>query len=166
DYWGWNTRYYSWFKAGGNPQTGERFQKGNLWGLSWYAIRKANVGIANLDLLQDATTEEKRLIEGQLYFFRGWFHFMLMQYWGGLPYVDVVLPPGESPRVPRLNYQETAEKVADDLRKAADLLPVDWDQIPAGKAPLGNNDRRINKIMALGFLGKNLLLAGSPFMNE
>lgn len=167
NYWAWeNIVFGSWFKNGGNANNNDRGAKGNLYGLSWYGIRKANVGLANLDLLVDATAEEKRLIEGQLYFFRGWFHFMLMQYWGGLPYVDVVLPPGESPRVPRLNYQETAEKVAADLRKAADLLPVDWDQIPAGKATLGNNDRRINKIMALGFLGKNLLLAGSPFMNE
>lgn len=167
DYWAWNTAIFgSWFKTGGNPTSNNRGDKGNLWGLSWYGIRKANIGLANLDLLLEATPEEKKLIEGQLYFFRGWFHFMLMQYWGGLPYIDVALSPAEPPRVQRLNYQETAEKVAEDLRKAADLLPVDWDQIAAGAATRGNNDRRANKIMALTFLGKNLLYAGSPLMNE
>src|SRR5690606_31365470 len=45
-------------------------------------------------------------------------------------------------------------------------LPIDWDQTQAGKTTAGNNERRINKIMALAFLGKNLLLAGSPLMNE
>ncbi len=167
DFWGWQSPIFgSWFRVNGSASSGDRGQKGNLYGLAWYGIRKANVGLANLDKLVDATPEEKRLIEGQLYFFRGWFHFMLMQYWGGLPYVDVVLPPDQAPRIPRLNYHQTAEKVSADLRKAADLLPLDWDQIPAGKATLGNNDRRINKIMALGFLGKNLLWAGSPLMNE
>src|SRR5699024_4350811 len=97
--------------------------------------------------------------------FRGWFHFMLMQYWGGLPYIDEVLPADQAPRVVRLNYQETAEKVAADLRKAADLLPASWNETTVGPT-VGNIDRRANKIMALGFLGKNLLLAGSPLMNE
>lgn len=167
DYRTWENQVFgSWFKNGGNASNNDRTQKGNLYGLSWYGIRKANIGLANLELLTDATQEEKNLIAGQLYFFRGWFHFMLMQYWGGLPYIDVVLPPDQSPRLPRLNYQQTAEKVAEDLRRAADLLPVDWDQTQAGRTTLGNNDRRINKIMSLAFLGKNLLLAGSPLMNE
>ena len=169
DFWGWeNPIFGSWFKnnSGASASSNDRGAKGHLYKLAWYSIRKANVGLANLHLLVDATPEEKRLIEGQLLFFRGWFHFMLMEYWGGLPYVDVVLPSDEAPRIPRLNYQQTADKVAADLRKAADLLPIDWDQIPAGNATQGRNDRRINKIMALGFLGKNLLWAGSPLMNE
>ena len=168
DYWGWqNAIFGSWFLN--NPDiksTNGDVDKNKLYRQAWYGIRKANVGLANLDKLVDATPEERKLIEGQLLFFRGWFHFMLMQYWGGLPYIDVVLPPDEAPRLPRLTYQQTADKVAIDLRKAADLLPMDWDSIPAGKITDKNNDRRINKIMALGFLGKNLLWAGSPLMNE
>lgn len=167
DFWGWqNPIFGSWFRTGGNANNNDRGSKGNLYGLAWYGIRKANVGLANLDKLVDATAQEKQLIEGQLYFFRGLYHFMLMEYWGGLPYVDVVLPPDQAPRLPRLSYHQTADKVSADLRKAADLLPLDWDQIPAGKATEKNNDRRINKIMALGFLGKNLLWAGSPLMNQ
>lgn len=167
NYWGWDECYYSWFHSGASNTTGnDRFSKGHLWGLAWYAIRKANLGIANLDKLTDATDEEKNLIAGQLYFFRGFFHFMLMQYWGGLPYVDHLIASDEVLRYPRLNYQETAEKAAADLRKAADLLPVDWDQTAAGKATLGNNVLRINKGMALSFLGKDLLFAGSPLMNK
>ncbi|MFD2744685.1 MULTISPECIES: RagB/SusD family nutrient uptake outer membrane protein [Sphingobacterium] len=166
DYWAWNTAIFgSWFKNGGNPTNTARVDKGNLWGLSWYAIRKANIGLGNLDKLTEATEEERRLIEGQLYFFRGWFHFMLMQYWGGLPYIDEILPPDQAPRVARLNYHETAEKVASDLQRAAELLPVDWNATTVGPT-MGNNDRRPNKIMALSFLGKNLLLAGSPLMNQ
>ena len=166
DFWAWNTSLWSPFKTGGSPNSNDRFTKGRLWGLSWYGIRKANVGIENLDKLTNATDEEKDLIAGQLYFFRGWFHFMLMQYWGGLPYIDHVIPSDEVFRLPRLSYQETAEMVAKDFQKAADLLPIDWDNTAVGKLTLGNNNLRINKIMALAYLGKNLLWAGSPLMNE
>ena len=165
DYWAWNSCEYGWLKDGGKPETGTRGDKGRLWGLSWYGIRKANIGIANLDKLTDATQEEKNLIEGQLYFFRGWFHFMLMQFWGGLPYIDEVIASDAEFRMGRLNYQQTADKAAADFRHAASLLPVDWDKTTAGKLTLGNNNQRINKIMALAYKGKTLLWAGSPLMN-
>ena len=169
NFWGWQSEHDGWGAgwmdqgdASTNP--GDRFNKG-LWPLAWYGIRKANVGLANLDLMTDATQEERDLIEGQLLFFRGWFHFQLMQYFGGLPYIDKVLPADEPLREPRLSYHETAEKAAVDLRRAADLLPIDWDNTTAGRGTLGKNGLRINKIMALGYLGKNLLWAGSPLMN-
>jgi hypothetical protein len=167
DYRAWESAFYNIFKAdGGDPSTTDRMTKGRLWQLSWYAIRKANVGIANLDKLVDATQEEKDLIAGQLYFFRGYFHFVLMEYWGGLPYIDQVLPTNEVLKLERLSYGATADKVAADLQKAADLLPVDWDATLAGSVTSGKNNQRINKIIALGFLGKNYLWAGSPLMNR
>ena len=160
------TVFGSWFRTGGNPSNNDRGQKGNLWGTAWYGIRKANIGLANLELMKEATDEEKKLIEGQLYFFRGWLHFMLLQYWGGLPYVDVVIPADETPKFARLNYHATAEKVNADLQKAADLLPINWDETTVGKQTLGSNNYRANKIMALAFMAKNMLLAGSPLMNQ
>jgi hypothetical protein len=167
DYWPWNTAIFgSWFKNGGIPSSNGNADKGNLWGLSWYAIRKANIGLANLSKLTDATDEEKQLIAGQLYFFRGWFYFMLMEHWGGLPYINIVLPSDQVLKLPRLSYQATADSVAKDFQRAADLLPIDWDQTIAGQTTLGNNNLRINKIMALAYLGKNLLWAGSPLMNQ
>lgn len=168
DFWGWQSEHDGW-QAGwmdkGNWNTNaDRFAKG-LWPMAWYGIRKANVGLANLHLMTNATLEERELIEGQLLFFRGWFHFMLIQYFGGLPYIDRVLPADEQLAEPRLSYHESAEKVAADLRRAADLLPINWDNTAVGRATLGKNELRINKIMALGYLGKNLLFAASPLMN-
>jgi len=170
NYMAWTNTFYNFLGTGGDPANGilndPNRSKGKLWGLSWYAIRKANVGLANLDKLTDATQEEKDLIAGQLYFFRGYFHFVLMEYWGGLPYIDQVLPSDEVIKIPRLSYQASANKVAEDLKRAADLLPVDWDQTLVGKQTSGNNNTRINKIMALCFMGKNYLWAGSPLMNR
>lgn len=165
DFWGWTTAYYGYPRSGGSAGTSTRRDKGDLWTNSWYAIRKANLGIANLENLISATEEERALIEGQLYFFRAWFHFMLMEWWGGIPYIDEVLSPDVNPTLPRLSWQECAEKCVADFEHAATLLPVDWDETTAGKVTLGKNNMRINKIMALAYKGKTLLWAGSPLMN-
>lgn len=169
DFWGWQSEFdgwqAGWMDRSSNSTDNDRFHK-SLWPLSWYGINKANLGLANLDKLTDATTEERDLIKGQLLFFRGWFHFQLIQYFGGLPYIDTLLPSDQKLTLPRLSYSECADKAAADFRAAADLLPINWDNTTVGKNTLGKNTLRINKIMALAYLGKNYLWAGSPLMNK
>ncbi|WP_258861609.1 RagB/SusD family nutrient uptake outer membrane protein [Marinilabilia salmonicolor] len=146
---------------------GDRFQKA-IWGGSWYGIRVANMGLQALSegKLIDATQEERDLLEGQLYFLRGWFYFQLTQYWGGLPYIETVLPSDEALTLPRESYRENAEKMASDFQRAADLLPIDWNNTAVGSKTLNNNDLRANKIWALAMLGKTYLYAGSPLMTN
>lgn len=166
DFFAWQVNWGpSWLNFN-SVQTGSGSKNKGLWPLAWYGIRKANIGLANLDLLTEATDEEKKLIEGQLLFFRAWFHFQLIEHFGGMPYIDKVLPSDQPLREPRLSYQACAEKAAADFRRAADLLPINWDNTVAGGPTLNKNRMRINKIMALGYLGKNLLWAGSPLMNK
>jgi hypothetical protein len=154
------------YQYGTSVATDNNSRTKRMWPLAWYGIRKANMALAKLPLMIDATQEEKNLIEGQALFFRGWFYFELMKWYGGLPYIDTVLDPLQDMRIPRLNYRETALLAAADFRAAADLLPVHWDSIPAGQLTLGNNDDRVNKMFALTYLGKDLLYAASPMMNE
>jgi hypothetical protein len=77
NFWGWQSENNgwgtSWLDKGGIPDPGsaDRFAK-EIWDHGWYAIRKANIGLQNLDQMQ-GTQMEKNLIEGQLLFFRGWF---------------------------------------------------------------------------------------------
>jgi starch-binding outer membrane protein, SusD/RagB family len=173
DFWGWQRENDGWgagwmdktWADRTKPITDPSVRGKGLYPLAWHGIRKANLGLENLELMTEATDEERQLIEGQLLFFRGWFHFQMMQYFGGLPYIDYLLPADEELRLPRLSYQECADKAALDFRRAADLLPINWDNTTAGKRTFGKNGLRINKIMALGYLGKNLLWAGSPLMN-
>lgn len=146
--------------------TGTDPQRKGLWPLSWYGIRKANVGLANLDKLVNASQEERNVIKGQLLFFRGFFHFQLMSFWGGLPYIDTVLSSSAKLELPRLSYRETALKAAKDFEDAAALLPADWDDSPAGQLTKDNNNQRVTSAVALAYKGKNLLYAASPMMNE
>jgi hypothetical protein len=163
--WGCINNWLTWLDASSyNTSPGWPIQQG-LWPNCWYGIHKANLGLANLDKLT-GTQEEKNLIKGQLLFFRGWFHFELMTYWGGLPYIDTVLSADTKLELPRLSYQAMADLAAKDFRAAADILPVDWDSTVAGQATQGKNQQRITKVMALAYLGKNYLYAGSPLMNR
>ena len=169
DFWGWQSEYDGWQAgwldrgsvSGFNPGS-DRFGH-SLYTGCMYGIRKANIGLENLDLFK-GTEEEKKLIEGQLYFFRAWFHFQVIQYLGGYPYIDRVIPGDEVPTLPRLTYKECADRCAEDFRKAADLLPVDWDKTKPGQSTMGKNQLRVTKLAALGYLGKNYLWAASPLM--
>ncbi len=162
----WQTTGNWLYKSGSSPTSGDKFSH-SLWPHAWYCIRKANLGIENLDKFV-GSQEERNLIEGQLYFFRAWWHFELMAWFGGLPYVDRALNSAveEDLRLPRLSYQECADKAAADFRHAADLLPIDWDKTAPGAATVNKNSLRVNKITALGYLGKNYLWAASPLMKN
>lgn len=155
----------NWLKRDGSSTSTNKFDHG-IWNHAWYCIRKCNLGLQNIDKFVTGSAEEKKLIEGQLYFFRAWWHEELMEYFGGMPYVDTFLGDNAEQRLPRLTYQECADKAAADFRKAADLLPINWDKTSAGLATQGKNDLRINKIMALGYLGKTYLWAASPLMKN
>lgn len=132
---------------------------------AWYCIRKCNLGLENLEKMTNCTQEEKNIIKGQLLFFRAWWHEELMEFYGGMPYVDTVLDGSQALTLPRLSFQECATKCAEDFRAAAGLLPNDWDKTTIGKKTLGKNDLRITKVCALGYLGKVLLWAASPLNN-
>ena len=152
----------SWLnRPGSNPTSTDKFAH-SLAGHAWYCIRKANLGLENIDKMTDATREEKNFVKGQLLFFRAWWHHQQLEWWGGIPYVDKVLPADEQLTLPRMSFQECAKRCAEDYRAAADLLPDNWDNTTIGKKTLGKNDLRITKVCALGYLGKVLLWAASP----
>lgn len=162
----WHSNIQTWlYRPDSDPTSADKF-KHSLWFHAWYCIRKVNIGLENLDKMTAATAEEKNLIAGQLYFFRAWWYEEMMQYLGGFPYLDHSLGATETLDFPRLTYQECADKCAEDFRKAADLLPIDWDKTTVGKLTNGQNGLRVTKITALGYLGKVLLWASSPLMEH
>jgi hypothetical protein len=147
-----------------DTQNGTRRRKG-YWDNGWLGIRNANLAIENIDKCSDCTIEQKNLLLGQAYFFRGYFHFEILRAWGGVPYIDKVFEPTQELKLPRLSYQETAAKITEDMKKAAELLPANWDQTETGKQFVGQNRLRITKGAAYGYMGKNLLYSASPLMN-
>ena len=159
--------YRNWYT---NTQCWLNGDRSSLWRNSWYSIRKCNLGIENIGSLI-GTDEERDILLGQMYFFRAWWHFELMCYFGGLPYIDKTFVDGHIPELPRLSFQECARRCAQDFERAYNLLPLDptdWDATLVAKDnnTVNNNFIRVNKFMALCYLGKCYLWAGSPLMKE
>ena len=159
--------YRNWLKNNQCWLMGNNFngRDQSLWRNSWYCIRKCNLGIQNIKSLV-GTDEERDLLLGQMYFFRAWWHFEVMCYFGGMPYIDEAFEATQIPELPRLSFQECADRCAEDFERAYDLLPLDWDETLAGMQTSGNNDLRVDKFTALCYLGKCYLWAGSPLMKE
>lgn len=167
NYWGNETYFYG--KGVNVASTNPRDRR--IWEWAWYGIRVANLALEKIEEegLFVGTPEEKNHIKGQALFFRGWFYFEICRFWGGMPYINRVLDPTESlitEEFKRLNFQETAKLMAQDFRAAADMLPNHWDVSGPGQVTIGHNMDRVNKFYALGYLGKALLYAASPMMNE
>jgi len=139
---------------------------GGIWTGGWRGIRRCNVALENLPLLSDATEEEKKLIEGQIYFFRAYFHHQIIDAFGGMPYVDKVYSPNENVQLNRQTYQDCAERIVQDYDKAISLLPADWDNTVVGGQRPGANTGRATKGAAMAYKAKLLLYAGSPLMNK
>lgn len=152
--------------GGISPTSTDKFSH-RIYGHAWYCIRKCNYGLEALEKgLFLGTKEERNILEGQLYFFRAWWHNEVMMYFGGMPYITKVLDSGEEMSYPRLSYQECARQAADDFKKAAQLLPLDWDKTGPGRQTSGKNDLRVTRTAALAYAGKCLLWAASPLMEN
>jgi len=172
----WGAESYFYLNAGVNVNTTSMEGRDRrIWEYAWYAIAKANIALEKIDEpdLFSGTDYQHNLIKGQALFFRGWFYFEICRFWGGMPYITWSLDPVEDfgdEKYQRLTFKETALKMAEDFRAAADLLPNHWEdvnaQIPLHPAGKDNNRQRVNKFHALSYLGKALLFAASPMINE
>jgi hypothetical protein len=69
-----------------------------------------------MEKMTEGTQEERNFVKGQLLFFRAWWHEELMQFFGGIPYVDKVLPSDQKLTLPRQSFKECAELCAADFR--------------------------------------------------
>lgn len=146
-----------------DPNNSAAFNRPGVWNGSLMGIRIANLLIENIDLMVNATQEEKDVVLGQSYFFRAFFHLEIQKWWGSYPYIDRVLSDDYKLTRPT-TWKESALKAHEDFQRAADLLPVDWDDMSYGAKTLGENKGRVTKGAAYAYMGKNMLLAASPLM--
>ena len=159
--WNWQSANYGTSNA--NIDNAVQSRRPGLWDASLRGIRKANIVIDNIDLMVNASQAERDVILGQAYFFRAFFHNEIMKFYGRFPYIDKVLVGDFNLQRPE-TYKECALAANEDYKKAIELLPANWDEMPYGQLTLGENKARLTKGAAYAFQGKNLLLAASPLM--
>jgi hypothetical protein len=135
-------------------------------------IRICNTVLQKIDMLQDANEEEKADFVAQAYFIRGFAHFTLLRWWGGMPYVNKVLGGDDQWDMPRLSNYETLMHIAADMDSAlvyykkAGMMRRD-NPVSGGAGHLNNDNMfRPNGCAALGLKGRVLLYAASPQNNK
>jgi len=151
--------------VGFGPLSNTSAERQGLYDWWPFGCRIANISLQNLKYLKDATQAEKDKLEGQALFFRAYLNFEIARAYGSIPYLDE-LYLGDNALKPRYwtdeqtkkkDFQAVAEKAARDLKRAAELLPVAWEDYNTG---------RITKGAAYALLSKVLLYAGSPLFEE
>ena len=134
-------------------------------------IRICNKAIGNIDRVQNIPSEQdKNDILGQAYFVRGFAHFVLCRYFGGMPYLDKALGSEDNWDQTRLSANETYRRCAEDFEQAYVFLAA------AGKTrrdgTFGNpghlsapDQDRPNGVAAKAMKARALLYAASPLNN-
>jgi starch-binding outer membrane protein, SusD/RagB family len=125
---------------------------------TYESIRYVNIG---LDALKKSalTGEARKRTAGQLYFFRAWQHWKLVNLYGGVPYMkDYVTFTSDSSLInaPRNKTSECIEYLKQDLDSAIALLPTAW---------VSTEYARITRAAAAAFKGRVLLFWASPQFN-
>ena len=129
-------------------------------------IRRCNMTIQNINMCKDATTQQLKDLLGQAYALRGFCHFSLCRFFGGMPYLDHPLGPEESWDLPRLSTYQTYRMAAEDLKKGYELLKE------AGymrrNSPQALNSATLNEISgatAVALYARAMLYAASEYSN-
>lgn len=91
---------------------------------TWTLLRRINVFMENYDKVQ-AETSDKEPYVGEALFFRAWFYFHLVQYYGDVPLVTKALDTESEElygtRTPR---KEVMKQVLEDINNACRYLPA------------------------------------------
>lgn len=137
---------------------------GRTWTANYLVIRRANDILGQLDnVTLDPTLEER--LRGEAHFLRGYAYFELVRRYGAVPLrLGPYVPDGTYGDAPRVPIQDVYPAIVNDLKAAAQELPLDF----ASKTYTSADRGRPTAPSAWGLLSKVYLtmagaeLAGTP----
>jgi hypothetical protein len=135
---------------------------GEAWTEAYNAIRKATIMIQNLHMLKNdhhVNDEQIADYEGQARFIRGYMYFLILRRYGPVPIIGEGLIDYEADyadvAMPRNTFDECVEFIAEEMQKAAALLPR--------KSERNTSDAlRPSRGAALAVRAKALIYGASP----
>lgn len=91
----------------------------NWWWKSVYSnIRSCNMFFEKIDKTNFTDDSYKQQLIGEVHFLRGYFYYLLMTQYGGVPLIDRVINIGDSYEIPRNTFEETVNFIVADLDAA------------------------------------------------
>lgn len=128
---------------------------------TWYkGIRKANTVLARMNECEELSVSTQRTYTGEMYFFRGYFLYLLLQQYGPavIPPDDLIDLNGEAENLmyERSSYDSCVNYVIENMELAQSYLPTTRE---------GANIYRPTSGAALAVMSRVLLVAASPQFN-
>lgn len=136
-------------------------QLNNIQASAYGRIRNINDVIEGIEG-STLTQEQKDELLGQVYFFRAWCYFRLVQWFGGVPLVTEVQDPVETVYTPRSSAKKCIEFICSDLDKASKMLAKKTLNGGWGSSDFG----RITTGTCVALKGRVLQLWCSPLFNR
>lgn len=126
----------------------------SLWTTLWDGINRANVLLENVDKNTGILQATRDRVRGETLFLRGYYYFLLVQYWGGVP---LKLKSTQSPSdvsIARASVKDVYTQILSDMTTAEPLVRNIQDLGYSGA---------VNKSAVRGMLAKVCLtMAGEP----
>lgn len=153
-----NFNWESAYTLNKGEMTPDQFGSFSTWADYYKYIKNCNIFFSHpesLDLFDDEA--DRKLVEGEMIFFRAYYYMDLVNRFGGVPLLTRAYELDDPEMmVPRNSYDECVKFVTDEFQRAADLLP---------DANTGSNFGRVTKGAALAMKSRMLLYAASPLWN-
>lgn len=92
------------------------------WTSMYTGIGRANALIANIDVNPEIDQTVRDRILGEALFLRGYFYFLLAQYFGGVPLVLEPMSDVENVDIPRASLEDVYGQVLNDMETAEELV--------------------------------------------
>lgn len=141
-------------------QTAESYPTGAVkYSNPWRSIRNCYNVLNNIDKVNGLSEEQRNTARGEVLFLIGYYHQILLEYYGPIVLAKEEYPIGSTPadiNVPRSPYDECVDFIAEKYDEAAKLLP-------AMRSPSDLN--RATSVVALAYKARLLLYAASPLVN-
>ncbi len=108
------------------------------WNSSYKGISRANFVLANLDKVQNFSSESVRnQFEGEALFLRALYYYNLVSAYGDVPLITSLLSPDEINNISKTAESEVWAQIDADLAKASTLLPASYPAEEVGRATRG-----------------------------
>ncbi|MEO5998714.1 MAG: RagB/SusD family nutrient uptake outer membrane protein [Chitinophagaceae bacterium] len=136
-----------------NYSPSDQYMNG-CWNTLWDGINRANVLLANLDKNPAIAKSLRDKIRGECLFLRGYYYFMLVQYWGDVPIKLIPTGSVDDVNIERSPVKDVYVQILADMTAAEPLVP--------GIKVIGNGGA-ISKSAVRGILARVCLtMAGEP----
>lgn len=153
------SRYYDGAITAGTEDLSNDTKYGFTREGSWQGIRAAWIFVENVQRVPDMTDNEKKVRSAEAKMIVASHYADMYRHFGGLPWIDKAIYPGDDTYKPRLTVEQTINNIIDLIDDAAADLPWQLENVTI-------DDGRFTRAAALGLKVRLLLFTASPLFND